>query len=576
VKALRPHDPVRLGRYALEGVLGAGGMGMVYLGRSPGGRPAAVKVINPFYLDEPEVLARFRREAETLSTLHSPYTAALIDAELGTVPYWIATEYVPGPTLAAAVADDGPYPAGACRKLLAALAEGLADIHRHGICHRDLTPRNVILSPTGPQLIDFGLARSAHHGTVTLTGAAPGTPGYIASELLDGAELTPAADVFALGATIAHAATGRKPYGTGTLEAIYLRIVREDIDLDGVEPRLAALIRGCVGREPAARMTPADIIERCRRGPVGGEPAGEAGTGSGFDRRKLLVLSAAALFAGVPVTLGVRQYRQARHERTAVSPPVSPSAPAAPAPTRRAVRLTAGYTPPRFPYRLVRTDGLRPPALSVTDGETVAFYAATEQRHHADTTVVVSPRRPVFTGTAVEKPVVVRGRTGTLRSAPGKPTAQVVLYWPEAADRWIRMSTDDTYTPEQLVALADSLVPAPAPVPPPFRLALSPAGFVTTTISPSTVAFRPSATATATDELSIVLRRRRPLSGATEQVGPYRGSLRHEPAGTTIDVDVTDWEATLRVTAGRGLAVTDADLVRLASGVEVLDRSDPE
>jgi hypothetical protein len=265
MRPLPPNDAVRIGRYELEGTLGSGGMGTVYFGRSPGGRPAAIKVINQGYLTHPDALARFRREADMLRTLRSAYTAALIDCELSVAPYWMATEYIPGPTLSAAVKEEGPFVPGACIRMLAALAEGLSDIHRHGVCHRDLKPQNVILSATGPQLIDFGIARGLEQSGLTLTGITMGTPGYIAPELLDSNDLTPAADVFALGSSLAYAATGRKPYGEGTLESIYLRLMREDIDLVGVEPGLADLIRWCVAKDRAARPSPDQIIECCRR-----------------------------------------------------------------------------------------------------------------------------------------------------------------------------------------------------------------------------------------------------------------------------------------------------------------------
>ncbi|WP_436535578.1 protein kinase domain-containing protein [Actinoplanes sp. HUAS TT8] len=264
MKPLSPTDPQQVGPYDLEGILGTGGMGTVYLGRSPGGRPAAVKVINPSYLADPEAVARFRREAAMLGTVRSAYTAALIDAELTTAPYWMATEFVPGPTLAAVIADEGALSTERCLQLLAAVAEGLADIHRHDICHRDIKPQNVILSPTGPQLIDFGLARGIGESGLTIGGITLGTPGYIAPEMMVSDDLSPAADVFALGATVTNAATGRRPYGNGTFETVYLRLMHEEIDLDGVDPGLAGLLRACTAKDPSARPTPAGIIAKCR------------------------------------------------------------------------------------------------------------------------------------------------------------------------------------------------------------------------------------------------------------------------------------------------------------------------
>lgn len=263
VEALRPRDPARIGAYQLIARLGAGGMGQVYLGRSPGGRLVAVKVIRDEISDHPDALARFRREAATVGTVRSAYTAQLIDVSLDASPYWLATEYVAGPTLRGAVGEGGPFPPDSALRLLAALAEGLAAVHVHGVTHRDLKPQNVILSPQGPQLIDFGIARGLEQTILTQTGMASGTPGFTAPEVLLRNEVGPAADVFALGATLACTATGRPPYGAGDAAAVSYRTVYEDIDLEGVRPDLAALIRACVAKDPADRPDLATVIAGC-------------------------------------------------------------------------------------------------------------------------------------------------------------------------------------------------------------------------------------------------------------------------------------------------------------------------
>ncbi|WP_239065054.1 protein kinase [Streptomyces sp. S4.7] len=260
---LRPQDPARIGVWQILARLGAGGMGQVYLGRSPGGRLVAVKVIHDEISDHPESLARFRREAATMETVRSPYTAQLIEASLDASPYWLATEYVPGPTLRGAVTGSGPFPPESALRLFAALAEGLATVHVHGVTHRDLKPQNVILAPQGPQLIDFGIARGLEQTLLTQVGMAPGTPGYAAPEVLLRNEVGPAADVFALGATIAFAATGRPPYGGGEASAVSYRTVHEDINLAGVRDDLAALIRCCVAKDPAERPGLAAVIAGC-------------------------------------------------------------------------------------------------------------------------------------------------------------------------------------------------------------------------------------------------------------------------------------------------------------------------
>ncbi|MFF9977956.1 serine/threonine protein kinase [Streptomyces erythrochromogenes] len=267
--ALRGTDPARIGEYALLARLGAGGMGQVYLGRSPGGRLVAVKVIRDEITGHPEALARFRREAETVRAVRSACTANLIDASLAAAPYWLATEYVAGPTLARAVAARGALPVDTCLRLLAALAEGLASVHAYGVTHRDLKPQNVILGAQGPQLIDFGIAKGVGATALTQDGQAPGTPGFTAPEVLvgggtrDGGTGDGAADVFALGATMAYAATGRPPYGTGDAATVSYRAVHEPVDLAGVEPGLAELIGACVAKDPAQRPDPAEVVRRC-------------------------------------------------------------------------------------------------------------------------------------------------------------------------------------------------------------------------------------------------------------------------------------------------------------------------
>ncbi|MFG2379084.1 protein kinase [Streptomyces sp. NPDC048504] len=257
-------DPSHIGRYRLVGRLGEGGMGRVYLARSPGGRPTAVKVINDHLRHDEHALSRFRREVETLGTVRSAYTASLIDAELDTPPYWLATEYVPGPTLHAAVVTNGPLPADLARVMLAALAEGLDAIHVRGVWHRDLKPHNVILSATGPQLIDFGIARTTGTSNLTQVGGAMGSPGFIAPETITGGETGPGADVFALGATLAFAVTGRPPYGDGPFAAVSYRSVHGEIDLRGVDPGVAELIAACAQSDPGLRPTPHQIVELCR------------------------------------------------------------------------------------------------------------------------------------------------------------------------------------------------------------------------------------------------------------------------------------------------------------------------
>ncbi|MFB8043266.1 protein kinase [Streptomyces hydrogenans] len=267
---LRPgQDPARIGDHTLLGRLGAGGMGQVYLARTPDGGTVALKVIREEITEHPEVLARFRREVATVRTVRGPHTARLVDASLDEAPYWLATEYVPGPTLRQAIAAQGPLGAEAGRTLFAQLARALESVHAYGVTHRDLKPQNVILAAEGPRLIDFGIARGPDDTALTRTGAVPGTPGFTAPEVLLRNETSPAADVFALGATMAYATTGRPPFGDGPAEAVSYRAVHEDIDLpDGTDGTdgpydLRALIRACVAKDPGERPGTAEVIARC-------------------------------------------------------------------------------------------------------------------------------------------------------------------------------------------------------------------------------------------------------------------------------------------------------------------------
>ncbi|MFI7110056.1 serine/threonine-protein kinase [Nonomuraea sp. NPDC050227] len=254
VQALQATDPPEIGGHRLLGRLGAGGMGVVYLARSRRLGLVAIKVIKHDPAD-PEAMERFRREAATLRGLRTPYVAPLVDARVTAPPYWLATAYVRGPTLLRAVAERGQLPPELCRRLLAGLAAALADVHRHGVQHRDLKPHNVILSPQGPRLIDFGIARAPGQSTITTSGEIVGTPGYIAPEAVRQEPVTAAADVFALAGTIAYAATGRPPFGRGEPMAVLYSSLNADIDVDGVEPALAELIRSCAARDPAERIT---------------------------------------------------------------------------------------------------------------------------------------------------------------------------------------------------------------------------------------------------------------------------------------------------------------------------------
>jgi hypothetical protein len=250
-------------------------------------------------------------------------------------------------------------------------------------------------------------------------------------------------------------------------------------------------------------------------------------------------------------------------------PPAGPTAPVTQGTgAGTSVRLVEGYTAPTFPYTLPPANGLRAPVAAMANGDLIAFFEATEDRHHADTTITVSSREPAFSGPASATPVLVRGRSGTLRTVVVQPARKLTLYWRESTSRWIQLATDDTYTPQQVVDLADSLEPASVAVEPPFRLDLSPEGFRTETVNESTMGF----VAPDGSELEVVLRVRQPLSDVNEQVGEYQAAL----TGRTLDVDVTDWNATLEVRETGETTMSEADLLRFAAGVHILNSSNPK
>ena len=255
------------------------------------------------------------------------------------------------------------------------------------------------------------------------------------------------------------------------------------------------------------------------------------------------------------------------------APPAAPAPPSASG-SPAAVQLTNGWSAPVFPYTMAATDGMTAPVASMTGGDVSAFFEATELREHADITVTVSARRPVFTTSATETRRQVRGHAGTLRTVDVSPAKQLTLYWKESADRWIRLDTDDTYTPGEVVALAGSLTGASVPVLPPFDLSLSPAGLVTDTVTASRMTFRAAGANTA--GFTTVLRQRRQLTGINRRISGYDAVLTRRSGEVTLAVDVADWDATLEVTVGEGLTISDADLVRYAAGVKILNRSDPE
>ncbi|MWA14908.1 serine/threonine-protein kinase [Streptomyces sp. BA2] len=263
---LRAEDPPVVAGYRLAARLGAGGMGRVYLSHTQGGRPVAIKVVRPELADDPAFRRRFGREIKAAQRVRGAYTAELIDADADGVPPWLATLYVPGPSLTEAVARHGPLPVPAVLWLMAGVAEALQAIHAAGIVHRDLKPSNVLLAADGPRVIDFGISlTSSATSAYTATGATVGTPHFMAPEQASAGEVTPATDVFALGQTAAFAALGEPLYGDGPSVGVLYRIVHSEPDLSLLPAQLRPLFAKCLAADPAERATPAEIVEWCRQ-----------------------------------------------------------------------------------------------------------------------------------------------------------------------------------------------------------------------------------------------------------------------------------------------------------------------
>ncbi len=262
LKDLLPADPTTVGPYKLLGRLGQGGMGVVYLARSPGGRTVAVKVIQPQLANEPGFRTRFAREVSAARNVGGMFTALVVDADTDGAMPWLATAYVAGPSLAEAVETQGPLPPESVLALAAGLAEGLQAIHAAGVVHRDMKPSNVLLAADGPRVIDFGISRSREASMLTQTGTVMGSPGYLSPEQAEGHVVGPPSDIFSLGGVLTFAATGEGPFGAGPTPALMFRVVAREPNLAALPPQVRPLIEWCLAKDPAARPTPADLLNQ--------------------------------------------------------------------------------------------------------------------------------------------------------------------------------------------------------------------------------------------------------------------------------------------------------------------------
>ncbi|MFJ9842376.1 PQQ-binding-like beta-propeller repeat protein [Kitasatospora sp. NPDC101155] len=259
MEPLELDDPATVGPYRLIARLGAGGMGRVYLARSAGGRTVAVKVVRADLTEEPGFRARFRFEAEAAQAVDGAYTAPVLDADPDAELPWLATEYILGPSLAEAIADHGPLPASTVAALGAGLAEALIAIHAAGLVHRDLKPSNILLSTSGPRVIDFGIARVLEGTRLTTTGVVVGSPGFMSPEQASDLPVGTPSDVFALGSVLLYAATGHGPFGSGMAAAMLYRVVHDQPDLAGLPDELLPVVQHCLAKNPAARPQPREL-----------------------------------------------------------------------------------------------------------------------------------------------------------------------------------------------------------------------------------------------------------------------------------------------------------------------------
>ncbi|GAA2706698.1 hypothetical protein [Actinoplanes palleronii] len=359
--------------------------------------------------------------------------------------------------------------------------------------------------------------------------------------------------------------------------------------MDELDRLLAETMRDAEGHAPSDSGLLGSVHDRSRR----------------YHRRRVVTVTAVSAAAAVLVAaIPFVTVLAARPEP--VTPPVAP-APATSAPVARPtsaaprsstprtssptsgtpksststsstpkITLAGGWTAPAFPYTLPATDGMSAPVASITAGNPSAFFEATELRDHADVTVTVATRESSFTSPGTATPRQVRGHPGTLRTVDVQPAKQLTLTWKESANRWIRLATDDTYTPDQVVALADSLSPATVAVSPPFALDFSPAGLLTDTVSASRMTFRAPSATPGSAALTTVLRQRQQLKTVNQKIQGYDAQLDHRAGGVVLSVDVTDWNATLVITVSDGFTISDADLIKFAAGIRVLNRSNPE
>ncbi|MFF3347429.1 PQQ-binding-like beta-propeller repeat protein [Streptomyces sp. NPDC002779] len=344
VDQLTQHDPRRIGPFEVLGRLGAGGMGLVYLARSASGRRVAIKTVRTELAEDQLFRVRFTREVEAARAVSGFYTAAVVDADPRAAVPWLATAYVPAPSLEEIVNECGPLPAQAVRWLAAGVAEALQSIHGAGLVHRDLKPSNVLVVEDGPRVIDFGIASGVSNTRLTMTNVAVGTPAYMSPEQAkDSRSVTGASDVFSLGSMLVFAATGHPPFhGANPVETVFM-LLREGPDLEGLPDELRPLIESCMQMEATARPNPADL--QAQLAPhLFGSGSDDSGTASAWLPERAVSLIEARRNGRPPAKPGPAASGRSAGRAVPPPPPHAPPVPAG-APDTGPVRLAGAQVP---------------------------------------------------------------------------------------------------------------------------------------------------------------------------------------------------------------------------------------
>ncbi|MEW2284878.1 PQQ-binding-like beta-propeller repeat protein [Streptomyces sp. NPDC047841] len=374
VDQLTQHDPRRIGPFEVLGRLGAGGMGLVYLARSASGRRVAIKTVRTELAEDQLFRVRFTREVEAARAVSGFYTAAVVDADPRAAVPWLATAYVPAPSLEEIVNECGPLPAQAVRWLAAGVAEALQSIHGAGLVHRDLKPSNVLVVEDGPRVIDFGIASGVSNTRLTMTNVAVGTPAYMSPEQAkDSRSVTGASDVFSLGSMLVFAATGHPPFhGANPVETVFM-LLREGPDLTGLPDELRPLIEVCMQMEATARPTPADL--QAQLAPhLFGSGSDDSGTASAWLPEKAVALIESRRGGRPAVKPAPAPAGGPRSGGRQAVPPPPPYDPPVPAPASAAVPVPAG-APDTGPVRLAGAAVPIGPGPRVADARAAAVKA---------------------------------------------------------------------------------------------------------------------------------------------------------------------------------------------------------